>query len=205
MGGCHFFLITSAYLRYAPLSLRNYALTSSFWLRLPPPPPYLSLPLSCESLSPHPPYIPLRFSILGLPPLFVLSTPFFFPLWLPFFGVGSSHPGLWGSPYPLSPLRYYSSADYLLPQVASGFRLRIRVLLSPSFLFPSFVIGANRLPSLVVCGGVVHWLLVFALPFSTLSCWRSSQVLSAAPYSAWDSFSLGLCCAHPLFLPSPTV
>ena len=124
---------------------------------LPPPPgfsspPYLSPPLSCTSLSPHPPYIPLHFSILGLPPLIVLSTPFFFPLGLPFFGVGSSHPGLWGSPYPPSPLRYYSSADYPLLQVASGFRI------------PSSVCGLFRmlLGSFHGCAFVFYFLLRFS-------------------------------------------
>ena len=71
--GCHFFLLSFAYLRCAPLSLHNSALVSSSSARLLPS---LAVDTSFFSLSlSHLPCFSLHFSFLGLPPLVVFSLP----------------------------------------------------------------------------------------------------------------------------------
>ena len=167
------------------------------FLRLPPPSRLrLLLSLAVEtsharlSLS-HPPYTPPLLSSRATTSGHLLSL--FFPLGL----ADSSELGgvilVFGGPLspPPPPLRYSASADYALVPVAAGLCIPLLpsslpsfdlssalclffvgplILFPPSFHFPSFVVGATRLPSLIVCGGVVHWFLVLALLFSTLSC-----------------------------------
>ena len=152
-GGCHFFLIASANLRYAPLALCSYALTSSFWLWLNPPP---QLPVTISLMQ-----VSLSSPSLYSPPLLYSSTTasgrrLLLPsssLW------GSRSSGLGvvirvfgGPPFPPSS-SLHSSADYTLLQVASGFRI------------PSSVYGLFRmlLGSFHGCAFVFYFLL---------RCWR---------------------------------
>ena len=69
----------------------------------------------------------------------------------------------------------------------------------------SFLPSSLALLAFVVCGGVVHWLLVLALPFSTLSCMAVfSSSLSCFPIVRRVLSLLG-CVAVILFSPLPTM